>query len=206
MWWNELAALPARIAALAAAKNSPAIDPDAEIQPGAMLDDSAGPILIGPGTIVCQGATIRGPTIIGADCLIGNQAMVRGPVSIGDATRIGFATEIKNAIIADSVAIGPLCYVADSAIEREAYLGALVRTSNHRLDQRNVSVLIDGEAVDSGRDKLGCRIGARAAIGIQVIILPGRIVAADTQIGPRVVVEKNLPAGRYRLKQQLETF
>lgn len=206
MWWNELEALPARIAAIGAAKNSAAIDPHAQIQPGAILDDSAGPILIGPGTIVCQGATIRGPAMIGADCLIGNQAIVRGPVSIGDATRIGFATEVKNSTIADSVTIGPLCYVADSAIEREAYLGALVRTSNHRLDQRNVDVLIDGAPVDSGRDKLGCRIGARASIGIQVIILPGRIVAADTQIGPRIVVEKNLPTGRYRLKQQLETF
>jgi bifunctional UDP-N-acetylglucosamine pyrophosphorylase/glucosamine-1-phosphate N-acetyltransferase len=205
MWWAEFETLPAEIAAAArsAVHN---VDPSAKVHPEALLDDSNGPILIGAGTMVCRGAVIRGPAMIGANCLVGDQAMLRGPVWLGDGTRIGFATELKNAIVGEQVAIGPMCFVADSKLERGAYLGALVRTSNHRLDRANVSVMVDGRPMDSGRDKLGCLIGAGASLGIQVIILPGRIVAAGSLFGPRITIEKNLPAGRYRLAQRLEAF
>ena len=52
---------------------------------------------------------------------------------------------------------------------------------------------------------LGCarvgatRFGARTALGIQVIILPGREVPPNSLFGPRLTVEKNLPPGRYGL-------
>lgn len=206
MWWDDLAALPAGIVAEASRGGRLAIDPTAEIHPDAVLDQSQGPILIGARSIICRGASIRGPALIGADCLIGDQTMIRGPVSIGDGVRIGFSSEVKNAIIEQGVAIGPMCFVADSRIGRDAYLGALVRTSNHRLDRETVKVMVDGRTMDSGRDKLGCQIGERASLGIQVIILPGRIVAAESQFGPRITIEKNLPAGRYRLEQRIETF
>jgi UDP-N-acetylglucosamine diphosphorylase / glucose-1-phosphate thymidylyltransferase / UDP-N-acetylgalactosamine diphosphorylase / glucosamine-1-phosphate N-acetyltransferase / galactosamine-1-phosphate N-acetyltransferase len=207
MWWAELEALPAAIAAAATRGGGwSAVDPSAELHPDALLDDSQGPILIGARTKVCRGAVIRGPASIGADCLIGDQAMVRGPVSLGDGVRLGFATELKNAIVGAGSAIGPMCFVADSKLGSEAYLGAMVRTSNHRLDRATVKVMVDGSPVDSGRDKLGCLIGERASLGIQVIILPGRIVAPGSLFGPRITIEKNLPAGRYRLAQHLEAF
>jgi bifunctional UDP-N-acetylglucosamine pyrophosphorylase/glucosamine-1-phosphate N-acetyltransferase len=170
------------------------------------LDASRGAIAIGERTKICHGAHLQGPLEIGSDCLIGNLAIVRGPARIGNGTRIGFATEIKNAIIEDRVTIGPQCFVADSKIETEAYLGAQVRTSNHRLDKATVKVMVDGESVDTGLEKLGCLIGARAALGIQVIVLPGRVVAPGSIFAPRITIEKNLPPGRYRPAQQLETF
>ena len=138
--------------------------------------------------------------------MIGDLAVVRGPTQIGNGTRIGFATEIKNAIIGECVTIGPQCFVADSKLESDVYLGAQVRTSNHRLDKATIKVMVDGEAVDTGLDKLGCLIGARAALGIQVIVLPGRVIAPDSLFAPRVTIERNLPPGRYRPTQQLEAF
>ena len=81
-------------------------------------------------------------------------------------------------IVQDRVTIGPQCFIADSKIEADAYLGAQVRTSNHRLDKKTVEVMVDGERLDTGLEKLGCLIGARAALGIQVIVLPGREIAA----------------------------
>lgn len=205
MWWAELDALPARIDA-AARGGGPAIDPGASVHPEAVLDESNGPILIGPRSTICRGAFIAGPARIGADCLIGNQAMIRGPLWLDDDVRIGFSAELKNAVVEAGVAIGPMCFVADSSIEAQAYLGALVRTSNHRLDRETVKVMVDGDTVDSGREKLGCLIGARASLGIQVIILPGRVIAADSLFGPRITIERNLPSGRYRLEQRIETF
>jgi len=205
MWWRELQA-QARSVAMQENDRNVHADPTASIAETARLDVSGGPIFIGARTRICEGAYIQGPAVIGDDCLVGNLAMLRGPLYIGKCTRIGFATEIKSAIIQDGVTIGPQCFVADSKIERDAYLGAQVRTSNHRLDKQSIKVLVDGEWVDTGLEKLGCLIGAGSALGIQVIVLPGRVIAPKSSFAPRITVEKNLPSGRYRLAQQLETF
>ena len=206
MWWRELQAQQASSPESSGPVEALTIDPTATIADGALLDSSLGPIVIGARTKICRGAHLQGPISIGSDCMIGDLAIVRGPVTIGDGTRVGFATEIKNAIIEERVTIGPQCFVADSKIEREAYLGAQVRTSNHRLDKATVKVMVDGVAVDTGLDKLGCLIGAGSALGIQVIVLPGRVVAAGSIFAPRITIEKNLPTGRYRPAQQLETY
>ena len=202
MWWLEVQSLGERVAEVAG--ETTWIDPSAVIERGAVLDDTLGPIVVGAHSKICAGAVLRGPIVIGMECLVGNSCMVRGPVLIGDQVRIGFATEIKQALIGDRVMIGPQCFVADSRIDEQAYLGAQVRTSNQRLDRQAVSVRDGEREIDTGCDKLGCWIGARAALGIQVIVLPGRVIAADSLFEPRVTVARNLPTGRYRARQSVE--
>ncbi|WP_432593311.1 acetyltransferase [Stenotrophomonas maltophilia] len=197
MWWNDLAAM-----ADALSVTAPHIDSSAQVSPRATVH---GHVQIGAGSRICDGAQLQGPVSIGRDCLIGNNALLRGPVHIGDGVRIGFASELKNALIGDGVCIGPQCFIADSRIDARAYLGALVRTSNHRLDGATVAVHIGDTVIDSQRDKLGAWIGEGAALGVGVIILPGRIIAPGSQFGPRITVERNLPPGRYRLLQSLHS-
>lgn len=204
MWWNDIAGLGARLSA--DPRLGAGIDPGARIDPGAVIDETGGPVAIGAGSLVCAGATIRGPVIIGRDCLIGNQTMVRGPALIGDGVRIGFAAEIKNAEFRNGATIGPMCFVADSRVDEEAYLGAQVRTSNQRLDRGPVAVMDAGGMVDTGLDKLGCWIGARAALGIQVIVLPGRVIAPESLFEPRITINRNYPQGRYRALQTIEAY
>lgn len=194
-WWERIACLQAQLGSMKTQINTHAL-----IEDGACL---TGPLEIGPGTKVCRGASVHGPVRIGRDCMIGNNSFIRGPAIIGNEVRVGFSTEIKNAIIEDGVMIGPLCFVADSVVHARAFLGALVRTSNFMLTKETVKVY-SGEVVDTGLEKLGACIGEEASLGIGVVILPGRIVAARTIIGPRVIVDKNLPAGRYVLKQELD--
>lgn len=196
-WWRELALQAAALETL-----TPAIDPSATVHKTAILE---GAVRVGANSRICAGAFIKGPVDIGDNCLIGNNTMIRGPLTIGNGTSVGFSAEIKNAVIGENVSIGPLCYVADSVLEQGVYLGAMVRTSNHRLDGRTASVVHDGALLDTGLEKLGCHIGAGAHLGIQVIILPGRSVAPGSLIGPRVTIEKNLPAGRYTLVQTLSS-
>ena len=203
MWWADVQGLGERVAAKLPSFGS-RIDPTAIVEPGAILDDSDGSITIGPGTRICAGVLLRGPLVIGADCLIGNQSMVRGPTMIGDQVRIGFATEVKQALIGDRVSIGPQCFVADSRVDDDAYLGAQVRTSNQRLDRKSISIREGDREVATGSDKLGCWIGARAALGIQVIVLPGRVIAEDSLFEPRITVGRNYPSGHYRARQAVE--
>jgi bifunctional UDP-N-acetylglucosamine pyrophosphorylase/glucosamine-1-phosphate N-acetyltransferase len=203
MWWLEIRNLHERVAE-AIGEHGSRLDPTAIIEPGAIIDDSTGPIVIGPGTRVCTGAVLRGPLFIGADCLIGNQSMVRGPSLIADEVRIGFACEIKQSLVAARVMIGPQCFVGDSKIDEDAYLGAQVRTSNQRLDKEAISVRDCGREIPTNCDKLGCWIGARASLGIQVIVLPGRVIAEDSLFEPRVTIARNHPTGRYRARQSVE--
>lgn len=196
MWWIELRELPTRLGNAGCH-----VSDEATVAASAVL---VGEVRVEAGAVICHGAYIEGPVVVGRDCLIGNNAMIRGPAVVGDRTRIGFAAEIKNAIIAEDVLIGPQCYVADSKVERGAYLGAQVRTSNQRLDRGAIHVVVDGNRVDTGMTKLGCLIGAHASLGVQVIVLPGRIVASGAIFAPRITIEKNLPSGQYHLKQDLE--
>lgn len=181
----------------------PYVDTRARVATSAVLK---GAVQVGAGAIICHGAYIEGPVVVGRDCLIGNGAMIRGNTRIGGGTRIGFSAELKNAVVGNRVSIGPQCFVADSIIADDVYLGAQVRTSNHRLDKRTVKVMVDGELVDTEMEKLGCLIGARSSLGIQTIILPGRVVAPDSLFEPRITIARNLPAGRYRIGQVLESF
>lgn len=178
-------------------------DKNIQINHQVIIDESAGKVIIGANTRICHGAVIQGPAIIGANCLIGNYAFIRPGTVISNGVKIGFATEIKNAVIESEATIGPQCFIADSVIDKQAYLGAQVRTSNHRLDEQPISVRTHKGEIATGCDKLGCYIGQRSRLGVQVIILPGRIIAPDTQFGPRVIVERNLPSGNYYLRQEL---
>ena len=139
-----------------------------------IIDETAGEVVIGANTRICHGAVIQGPVVIGANCLIGNYAFIRPGTIISNGVKIGFATEIKNAVIEAEATIGPQCFIADSVVANQAYLGAQVRY-----------------------------IGQRSRLGVQVIILPGRIISPNTQLGPRVIVERNLPTGTYSLRQEL---
>lgn len=203
MWWTNIQDLARDVAA----GNSGVVDPSAVIEPGAILNDAAGPISIGARTRVCAGAIVNGPVRVGIDCLIGNNALVRGPSDIGDDVRIGYSSEIKHSRIADGVRIGPMCFVADSIIDASAYLGAMVRTSNHRLDGKVVTVrTTKGGEMSTGLEKLGCWIGARTALGIQVIVLPGRVVPPDSIFEPRITISRNHPPGRYRVIQTVDCY
>ena len=174
MWWLEVLGL-AECVAQASGDGDSRIDPAAVIEPGVILDDSQGAIVIGPGTKVCTGAVLRGPLVIGSNGLIGNNCMVRGPTLIGDEVRIGFASEIKQAMIADRVMIGPQCFVSDSKIDEGAYLGAQVRTSNQRLDRAAITVRDGEREIATNADKLGCWIGARSALGISATAVGGGV-------------------------------
>ncbi|MFP1455004.1 acetyltransferase [Escherichia coli] len=168
-----------------------------------IIDETAGEVVIGANTRICHGAVIQGPVVIGANCLIGNYAFIRPGTIISNGVKIGFATEIKNAVIEAEATIGPQTFqFCTGSCKNQAYLGAQVRTSNHRLDEQPVSVSSQG-IIATGCDKLGCYIGQRSRLGVQVIILPGRIISPNTQLGPRVIVERNLPAGTYSLRQEL---
>ena len=175
---------------------------DAVVHETAILDTSDGPISIGPNVRICAGAYIKGPVVIGKDSLIGNGAIVRGAY-IASNVLIGAYAEVKNSMILDGTSIGPMAYASDSMLRQNVFLGAMVRTSNYRLDRGNITVIHNGKKIDTGMDKLGAYIGAGASLGVQCVILPGRRIEVGSIFGPGIIIQKNLPAAQYNLRQDL---
>ena len=108
MWWIDVQTIAQRIVG-----EETRIHATAMVEPGAVLDDSAGPIIVGARTKICAGAIVRGPIQIGADCMVGELTPSWRPFVLGSQVCIGFATEIKQAQLKNRVRIGPMCFVAE---------------------------------------------------------------------------------------------
>ncbi len=202
-WWNEIEMLNHlahklnRFAGVVAPAS-------ASIHPTALLDFSKGPIVLGENVRICEGVSLTGPLVIEDNTLVGKNAQVRGPCLIGRDVLIGYNVEVKRSILHKQVKLGPGSYVGDSFLEQGVFLGALVRTSNYRLDGENVQAMHQNQRVDTGMDKLGCLIRENTSLGIGCKIYPGREVPANSLFEMDVHIKKNLPPGHYRIKQELE--
>ena len=69
-----------------------------------------------------------------ANCLIGNFAFIRPGTIISNGVKLVLPPKLKCGYWSEAT-IGPQCFIADSVVANQAYLGAQVRTSNHRLDE-----------------------------------------------------------------------
>jgi bifunctional UDP-N-acetylglucosamine pyrophosphorylase/glucosamine-1-phosphate N-acetyltransferase len=160
-------------------------------------------VIVGEGTFISDDAKLNGNIVIGCNCMIGTGVIIRGNVIINDNVRIGYGTEVKNSIIKENTTIGPLCYLGDSMVEQNVYLGAMVRTSNHRLDRANIKSWNGMEYEDTNLEKLGAWIKEKSSLGVGVVILPGRIVPDNSIFGPHIVITKNYPSGIYKMAQNI---
>jgi len=166
-------------------------------------DNFKRPIYVGKNTFISENAIFNGNIIIGDNCMIGTGVIIRGNVIIQNNVRIGYGVEIKDSIISEKATIGLLCYIGDSLVEKEVYMGALVRTSNHRLDRKIIKSWNGELYEETGFEKLGCWIKEKCNLGIGVVILPGRIVAENSTFEPNIVITKNYVSGHYRLEQNI---
>lgn len=125
-----------------------------------------GPAIIGEGTEIRQGAFIRGSALIGKNCVVGN------------------STEVKNAILFDSVQVPHYNYVGDSILGYKAHLGAGAVTSNVKSDRTYVKVRCEGEKIETGLRKFGAMIGDGAEIGCNSVLNPGTIIGRNSIVYP----------------------
>ena len=99
-------------------------------------------------------------------------------------------------------AVGPLSCVLDSIICENTFLGALVRTSNYRLDGQTISIIQNSQLIDTNQKNFGTIIGKNTQIGIGVIIYPGRFIGNNILIEPNIVIKKNISDNRHLFLEQ----
>jgi len=154
-----------------------------------------GHIQVGKGTKVLPGSYIEGPVIIGESCQIGPNCYLRPSTCIGDHCKIGNAVEVKNSIVMNRTNVPHLSYVGDSVLGERCNLGAGTKVANLRLDEKEVSVIVDGKKTSSGRRKLGVIMGDDVKIGINASIDVGTIIGEGTAIGMGAVVRGTVAPG-----------
>ena len=156
-----------------------------EWKPGVWLEESVS---------IATTAFIEGPAIIGSGTEIRHGAFIRKNVVIGNNCVIGNSTEVKNALLFDSVQIPHFNYVGDSILGFKAHLGAGAILSNFRFDGKNIAIRMGQAKFNSGRNKMGSLIGDHAEIGANCVILPGSVIGKNAQIYPLVSTGGFIPA------------
>ncbi|MGQ9530499.1 MAG: bifunctional sugar-1-phosphate nucleotidylyltransferase/acetyltransferase [Candidatus Bathycorpusculaceae bacterium] len=164
------------------------------IEEGVEISERAsveGRVWIRRGAKIFGGACIKGPSYIGLNSMIGNNALVRDYSSIGDNSVVGFSSEIKHSLIGDNCWFH-MNYIGDSIISDNCLFGAGTITANFRFDEKNVKVTVDGEKVDSGRNKLGVIAGDFCKTGINACLLPGIKIGPNSIVGPGICLQDDL--------------
>jgi bifunctional UDP-N-acetylglucosamine pyrophosphorylase/glucosamine-1-phosphate N-acetyltransferase len=151
-----------------------------------------GPVDIGKGTVVKNGAYIVGPVVVGENSVIGPNCLIRAHTAIGNNCKVGNAVEVKNTILMDKSNIPHQNYVGDSIIGEDCNLGAGTKVANLRLDEANIFVNLRGEVVNTGLRKLGVIMGDNVKIGINCSIDCGTLIGEASLIGPNAVVKGNV--------------
>ncbi|MGQ9506929.1 MAG: bifunctional sugar-1-phosphate nucleotidylyltransferase/acetyltransferase [Candidatus Bathycorpusculaceae bacterium] len=164
------------------------VEDDVKISEGANVE---GKVWIRRGTKIFGGASVKGPCYIGSNSVIGNNALVRDYSSIGDNCVVGFSSEIKHSLIGDNCWFH-MNYIGDSIISDNCLFGAGAITANFRFDEKNVKVMVEGEKVDSGKNKLGAIVGDFCKVGINASLLPGVKIGSNSIVGAGVCLQEDL--------------
>ena len=158
---------------------------DGTIEEGATL---TGAVAVADTARVRAGAYIEGPVVLKPGADVGPNAYVRGPAVLGPDVRVGNGVEVKRSILGADTNVGHLSYVGDSVLGQSVNFGAGTIVANLRHDERPVRMRVKGEAVDTGRRKLGVIVGDRSKTGINTSLNAGVVLGVGARTGPGEVL------------------
>ncbi|MBI2464467.1 NTP transferase domain-containing protein [Candidatus Peregrinibacteria bacterium] len=161
---------------------------------GVCIAESAiikGDVIIEEGVRIFDGAVINGPVYLGANTIVANHALVRDSY-IGRNCVVGFSTEVARSYLGNDVWMHTN-YIGDSIISDNCSFGSGAVLANLRLDEKAVSVDIQGKKVECESNKIGAIIGANVRVGVNTSIMPGVKIGSESFIASGIVVSQDIP-------------
>lgn len=150
-----------------------------------------GVVHIGENVLIRSGTTIVGPCYIGDNVYIGNNALLRENSSIGPGCKIGYGTEIKNAVLFGNSNIGRLSFIGDSVLGNHVQLGSGTITINYITTGGNIPFkTLEGDMIDTGKQKLGAFIGCNAQIGSGHTLAPGIKIEPERKVEDHISIKQ----------------
>ena len=155
--------------------------PGATVRPGAVLSAEAGPIYVGRGAVVMEGAVVRGPAYIGAHAQVKIGASVEGS-AVGPWSKVG--GEVHDAVLHSYSNKGHAGFLGHSYLGRWCNLGADTNTSNLKNDYGPVTLYDAAEAdfVRTDRQFVGLFMGDHAKCGINAMFNTGTVVGVSCNL------------------------
>ena len=154
-----------------------------------------GPVILEEGVKVMSHATIQGPCSIGKGTVIGTNALVRNSI-VGEGCVIGFGSEVARCNLHSHVWLHTT-YLGDSVVGKNVAFGAGTVTANFRLDEGEITSLVNGEKIPTGHAKLGVLVGSNVRVGINASFAPGVKVGRGVFINSGVYIDRDIPDGQY---------
>ena len=144
---------------------------------------------------IAPSASLNGPLIIDEEAEVRHCAFIRGSAIVGKNAVVGNSTELKNCVLFDNVQVPHYNYVGDSIYGYKSHTGAGVIASNLKSDKSLVTVMCDGEKVETNVKKFGAMIGDCVEVGCNSVMNPGTVVGRNSNVYPlsfvRGYVEEN---------------
>ncbi|MEM1657480.1 MAG: glucose-1-phosphate thymidylyltransferase [Candidatus Jordarchaeales archaeon] len=103
-----------------------------------------GPVQIGRGTVIYEGAKVFGPTVIGERCEIGPDCVIGPNVEIGNDVKLIEKVELRNTIVMAHTLISNNVRLSDSVIGENCKIGSGVRACG---DENTFGVVIGDNSV-----------------------------------------------------------
>lgn len=150
--------------------------------PNVYLDD---------GVRILDNAVVVGPAYIGKNTIVATNALVRGS-NIGANCIVGFNTEVARSFWGHDVWTHSN-YVGDSVLGNDVSFGSGTVTGNLRLDEGTITSNIQGEKIDSGKNKFGLFTGDHVRCGINTSFMPGIKIGNNAFVGAGITVAKDVP-------------
>lgn len=160
-----------------------------EVYPGTVLDASSGPIYIGAGARLEANSTITGPCFIGAGSVVSGARVYSS--SIGQHCRIG--GEVADSVFHAYVNKAHEGFIGHSYVGAWVNFGALTTNSDLKNNYSNISLVVDGKAVDSGSIKVGSFVGDHSKFGIGTLLNTGINIGISCNIfGGSLIADKEV--------------
>lgn len=181
------------------------------IKPGAVIDASAGPVIIGEDVEVMSGAVIEGPCYIGDHTRVKIGAKIYGQTSIGPWCKVG--GEIEGSIIIGYSNKQHDGFLGHSYLGRWVNLGADTNTSDLKNNYGTIRVTLEGREINTGRIFVGSLIGDHVKTAINTMLNTGTVIGVAANVFGAGFPPKAIPsfswggfdaAERYRLDQAIE--
>ena len=176
----------------------------ARVDAGVVLDARGGPIFVGAGARISPFSRVEGPCAISEDTfLVGGR--FTGGCTFGPCCRIG--GEVEQSIFQGHSNKYHEGFVGHSYVGEWVNLGALTTTSDLKNTYGCVSVIVDGQAVQTNLMKVGSLVGDFAKTGIGTLLDTGAVLGFSANVfGGRGVLPKHVPCFVWGDGESFETY
>jgi UDP-N-acetylglucosamine diphosphorylase / glucose-1-phosphate thymidylyltransferase / UDP-N-acetylgalactosamine diphosphorylase / glucosamine-1-phosphate N-acetyltransferase / galactosamine-1-phosphate N-acetyltransferase len=149
-------------------------------------------IAIHQSAIVEENVVIKGPAIISENCFVGAHAYLRGGVFLGEKVKIGPGCEIKTSVVLRESSFAHFNFSGDSIIGSNVNFEAGAVIANHYNERTNkeISVFINGNTLQTKVTKFGALVGDGSRIGANAVLSPGTILKPNSIVKRLELIEQ----------------